>query len=120
MLLPTMEVQVFGTRKCTATRSARRFFAERRVRTQFVDLNVRPASRGELQRFARRFGVEALLDREGKRFAERGLRAALYGEEAWLERLSEDPLLLRTPLVRWQQHVTIGPAEAEWRAWTAR
>ncbi|HSE27473.1 MAG TPA: ArsC/Spx/MgsR family protein [Gemmatimonadales bacterium] len=115
-----MEVQVFGRRKCPDTRKALRFFAERRVKSHFVDLDVRPASPGELRRFVQRFGVEALLDREGKRFAERGLQAARYGEEAWLERLADDPGLLRTPLVRWQQRLTVGPAEGEWRAWMGR
>ncbi len=115
-----MEVQVFGRKKCAATRKALRFFAERRVRTHFSDLEVRAASPGELRRFAQRFGVEALLDREGRHFAERGLRAARHGDEAWLQRLADDPALLRTPLVRWQQRLTIGPAEVEWRAWVGR
>lgn len=115
-----MEVQVFGRKKCAETRRALRFFAERRVKTHFADLEVRAASPGELRRFAQTFGVEALLDREGRRFAERGLKAARYGEEAWLERLAEDPGLLRTPLVRWQQRLTVGPAEPEWRAWVGR
>ena len=115
-----MEVQVFGRKKCADTRRALRFFAERRVKTHFADLEVRAASPGELRRFAQKFGVEALLDREGRRFAERGLTAARYGEEAWLERLAADPGLLRTPLVRWQQHLTVGPAEPEWRAWVGR
>lgn len=115
-----MEVQVFGRKNCPDTRKALRFFAERRVKAHFVDLDVRAASPGELRRFVQRFGVEALLDREGKHFAERGLRAARYGDEAWLERLADDPGLLRTPLVRWLQRLTIGPAEAEWRGWLDR
>ncbi len=114
-----MEVQVFGRKKCADTRKALRFFAERRVKAHFVDLDVRAASPGELHRFVRKFGVEALLDREGKRFAERGLRAARYGDDAWLEHLADDPGLLRTPLVRWQHRLTIGPAEVEWRGWMA-
>ena len=115
-----MEVQVFGRKKCADTRKALRFFAERRVKAHFVDLDVRAASPGELRRFVQKFGVEALLDREGRRFAERGLRAARYGDEAWLARLADDPGLLRTPLVRCQQRLTIGPAEPEWRSWVDR
>ena len=112
-----MNVQVFGTRKCKDTRAALRFFAERRVQVHFNDLAVRAASPGELRRFAQRHGVEALLARDGKRFADQGLRAARHAEETWLARLADDPLLLRTPLVRWEQQVTIGPAEESWRAW---
>jgi arsenate reductase (glutaredoxin) len=112
-----MEVQVFGHKKDAETRKALRFFAERRVRTHFVDLNERAASPGELKRFAQKFGVQALVDREGKRFAEMGLRTALYGEERWLQLLADEPMLLRTPLVRFQHKLTVGAAEAEWKAW---
>jgi len=113
-----MEVQVFGVRKSAATRAALRFFAERRVRTHFVDLAERPASPGELRRFAQRLGVAALLDRESRRFADLGLAHARLSDERWVEKLSEEPLLLRMPLVRWQQRVTVGEAEAKWKGWT--
>lgn len=115
-----MEVQIFGVRKSADTRAALRFFAERRIRTHFVDLDERAAAPGELRRFAQKFGVEALLDRSSKRFAELGLRSALYGEAKWLEKLAEEPRLLKVPLVRWQQQLTIGPADAVWREWVAR
>lgn len=112
-----MQVQIFGTRKSSDTRKALRFFAERRITTHFVDLTVRAASPGELRRFAQRFGVEALLDRDGHRFADLGLRAAQYSEDRWLDRLAQEPLLLRVPLARCGQKLTIGVAEDEWRAW---
>src|SRR5512143_2387049 len=112
-----MEVQVFGVRKSAATRAALRFFAERRVTTHFVDLLERAASPGELRRFAQRFGVAALVDRDALRFADLGLAHASLSDERWIQRLSEEPLLLRMPLVRWQQRVSVGAAEAEWKAW---
>lgn len=116
----SLEVQVFGTRKCQETRKALRFFAERRVRTHFVDLQVRAASLGELRRFAQKFGVAALVDREGKRFADLGLRSAALSDERWLEKLEAEPGLLRTPLVRCQQRLTIGPAEDTWKEWVGK
>ena len=116
----SLEVQVFGTKKCQDTRKALRFFAERRVRTHFMDLQVRAASVGELRRFVQKFGVAALVDRDSKRFAELGLRSAALSDERWLERLVEEPLLLRTPLVRSQQKLTIGPAEDSWREWLGK
>jgi arsenate reductase len=115
-----MEVQIFGIRKSADTRKALRFFAERRVKTHFVDLLERPASPGELRRFAQKFGVEALLDRGSRRFADLGLGAARLSEERWLDRLAEEPGLLRLPLVRRQQQLTVGDAEAIWRTWTGR
>jgi arsenate reductase-like glutaredoxin family protein len=115
-----MEVQVFGVRKSADTRKALRFFAERRIRTHFVDLTVRPASLGELRRFVQKFGVAALVDRESRRFADLGLRVTQLSDERWLQKLSEEPLLLRLPLVRWQHQVTVGDDEATWRAWVAQ
>jgi arsenate reductase-like glutaredoxin family protein len=115
-----MEVQIFGVRKSADTRKALRFFAERRVKTHFVDLQERAASPGELRRFGQHFGVEALLDRGSRRFADLGLGASRLSEERWLEKLAEEPLLLRVPLVRHQQQLTVGDAEATWRTWTSR
>ena len=112
-----MEVQIFGTKKNADTRKALRFFSERRVKTHFVDLMERAAALGELRRFAQKFGVEALIDRESKRFAELGLRTALYGEERWLTILADEPLLLRQPLVRYQHQLTVGTAEETWKGW---
>jgi arsenate reductase-like glutaredoxin family protein len=115
-----MEVQIFGVKKDPGTRKALRFFAERRVKTHFVDLAERAASLGELKRFAQKFGVGALIDNESKRYQELGLAHARYGDERWLERLAEEPLLLRMPLVRQQQRLTVGLAEAEWKQWVGK
>ena len=111
------EAQVFGTKKSADTRKALRFFSERRVRAHFVDLAERGAAPGELRRFAQRFGIDALIDRDGRRFAELGLRTAVFSEDRWLERLADEPLLLRVPLVRMGNRVSIGLAESEWKRW---
>ena len=115
-----VQVQIFGTKKSADTRKAQRFFAERRVKVHFVDLAERAASIGELKRFSQKFGVEQLIDRESKRFAELGFRTALYGEERWLTILADEPLLLRQPLVRLQQKLSIGVAETTWKEWLSR
>ncbi len=114
---PLSEVQIFGVKKSADTRKALRFFAERRIRTHFVDLTVRAASLGELRRFAQKFGVNALIDTSAKRYAELGLVAARLSDERWLEKLTVEPLILRMPLVRAQQRLTVGPAEATWKDW---
>ncbi len=114
-----MEVQIFGVKKSADTRKALRFFAERRVKTHFVDLTERAASLGELKRFAQKFGITAMIDRDSRRYAELGLAHARYSDERWLERLAEEPLLLKTPLVRCQHKLTIGAAESEWKSWVA-
>jgi arsenate reductase-like glutaredoxin family protein len=114
-----MDVQVFGTKKSADTRKALRFFAERRIRTHFVDLAERAASRGELMRFAQKFGVQVLIDESSKRFVDLGLRTARYGDERWLAILVDEPLLLKMPLVRHGNALTVGAAEDTWKSWLA-
>jgi arsenate reductase (glutaredoxin) len=114
-----MDVQIFGVKKNADTRKALRFFAERRMKTHFVDLMERAASRGELTRFAQKFGVAALIDEEARRYTELGLRTARYGDERWLEILVDEPLILKMPLVRHGNALTIGAAETTWKSWLA-
>jgi arsenate reductase-like glutaredoxin family protein len=115
-----MEVQIFGIKKSADTRKALRFFAERRVKTHFVDLQERPASAGELKRFAQKFGAQALVDRQSRRFADLGLASAHLNDDRWIEKLAVEPLLLRLPLVRCGKLLSVGDAPEIWRDWTAR
>jgi arsenate reductase (glutaredoxin) len=117
-----MDVQIFGVKKNADTRKAQRFFSERRIKTHFVDLMEKPMSEGELQRFIQRFGIEKILDRESKRFEELGLRHATGSESRWIDRLLDDPLLLRMPLVRrlgQPPDLTVGLDETRWKSWIA-
>jgi arsenate reductase (glutaredoxin) len=115
-----LEIQIFGIRQSADTRKALRFFSERRIRTHFVDLLQKPAALGELRRFAQKFGVMALLDKGSKRFEELGLRYAQLSDDRWLEKLSQEPLLLRMPLVRNANQLAIGAEEVIWSSWTGR
>ena len=112
-----MEVQLFGTNKNQDTRRALRFWSERRIKTHFVDLNERAASKGELQRFVQKFGLTPLLDRTSKRYQDLGLGAARLGDERMLQYLVDEPLLLTQPLTRWGSKLTLGLAESEWKIW---
>jgi arsenate reductase-like glutaredoxin family protein len=113
-----MQVQIFGTKKSSETRAALRFFAERRIKTHFVDLNERGASPRELERFIQKFGLDAIIDREGKRFKELGLAHSHLSPQRWVDRLVDEPLLLRMPLVRYENKLTVGEAQTEWKTWT--
>jgi len=110
---------VFGTQKHQETRRALRFWSERRIRVHFVDLLERAASKGELQRFAQKFGLTALIDRSSRRYQELGLAAARLSDERWMSQLVEEPLLLAQPLTRAGKRLSIGRAEDEWKAWVA-
>jgi arsenate reductase (glutaredoxin) len=115
-----LEIQIFGIKKSADTRKALRFFSERRIKTHFVDLLERPAALGELRRFAQKFGVMALVDKESKRFDELGLRYAQLSDDRWLEKLAMEPLLLRIPLVRNANQLVIGADENTWKNWVGR
>jgi arsenate reductase (glutaredoxin) len=112
-----MEVQIFGTRKNADTRKAIRFFSERGWKVHFVDLLERAPSPGELRHFTGKFGVEALIDRESRRFHDLGLAAAPPGESRWIDRLLAEPLILRQPLVRVQGVLSVGLDELAWKEW---
>lgn len=112
-----MPIQVFGSKKSPDVRKALRFFAERRVQVHFVDFAERGMARGELARFIQKFGVQALVDREGKRFAELGLGASVLSDARWEDKLLDEPMLLRQPLVRHQHQFTVGDAAQTWAAW---
>ncbi|MDQ3244184.1 MAG: arsenate reductase [Gemmatimonadota bacterium] len=115
-----MEVQIFGVRKNADTRKALRFFSERRIKTHFVDLDERAASLGELRRFAQKFGIGALIDSTSQVFQELGLRHARMSDESWLDKLVDEPVLLRIPLVRTGNQLTVGLDEATWKVWSGR
>ena len=83
----------------------------------FVDLKERPAARGELRRYAEKFGAAALIDRDGPRFKALGLRVAGDSPERLLDRALTDPRLLRTPLVRCGGRVAVGHAPQTWQTW---
>jgi arsenate reductase len=110
-------IQIFGTVKCKVTRAAQRFFADRRIPVQMVDLREKGLSKGELTSVARGVGgIRALYDAESPRVKERGLQHSAPTDERLAVLLLEDPLLLRTPIVRNGQRAAVGPAEATWKA----
>lgn len=78
----------------------------------------KPASLGELRRFAQKFGVTAMIDKDSRRMGELGLQYARMSDIQWLSKLAEEPLLLKLPLVRSGSHVMIGADETIWKTWT--
>jgi arsenate reductase len=115
-----VNVQIFGTKKCAETRKAERFFKERGVRVHSVDLAQKGMSAGELRNVAARVGgMENLIDRAGKRYVDRGLKYAAPTGPRIETMLVEDPLLLRTPIVREGSRATVGFAPEVWQAWIA-
>jgi len=112
-------VQIFGVKNSQATRAAERFFKERRVGIQFVDLKQRPMAPGEIRRFIERFGLTELIDREGKAYVDAGLKYLKASDSELLGRIERDPRLLRLPLIRAANRLSIGHDEDSWRAMLA-
>jgi arsenate reductase-like glutaredoxin family protein len=102
-----------------ATRAAERFFKERRVAIQMVDLKKKAIAAGEIKRFVERFGWDGLLETEGKAYVEAGLKYLKLSEAELIERIEREPLLLRLPLVRGGKLVSIGQDEESWKAMLA-
>lgn len=108
-------VQIFGLKSSQSTRAAERFFKERRVPIQLVDLKQKPMSPGEIKRFLDRFGLAALLDSEGKVYTDAGLKYLKMTEREMLERVEREPRLLRLPLIRAANRLSVGHDEEAWK-----
>jgi arsenate reductase-like glutaredoxin family protein len=109
-------VQIFGVKSSPATRAAERFFKERSVSLQIIDLKLKPMAPGEIKRFVDKFGLIALLDAESKEYADAGLKYLKLSDAQLLEKIEAQPKLLRLPLVRSGKLVSIGHDEATWKA----
>ena len=113
-----LTIQLFGTKKSGETRAAERFFKERGVALHVVDLAQKGMSAGELRNVAARVGgMEALIDREGKRYVDKGLKYAAPTGPRIEQMLVADPLLLRTPIVRSGSRATVGYVPDVWQSW---
>src|SRR5947208_2563316 len=93
-------VQVFGIKNSSTTRAAERFFKERRVQIQSIDLKQKALAPGELRRFTDKFGLAALLDTEGKPYEDAGLKYLRVTDQELIARIEREPKLLKLPLVR--------------------
>ncbi|MFM2106662.1 MAG: hypothetical protein RL338_1694 [Chloroflexota bacterium] len=109
-------VQVFGSDDSQATRAAERFFRERRIAFQSIDLRRKPIAAGELRRFVERLGAAAVADTEGRAWRDAGLGYLRMTEAELAERLLADQRLLRLPLVRVGNGVAAGRDEPAWKA----
>ena len=109
-------IQIFGTSKCKTTRAAQRFFAERKIKVQVIELREKGLSKGELASVARAVGgMRALYDPESARVKERGLQHSAPNDARLEELFLSDALLLRTPIVRDGARVAVGAAETVWK-----
>ncbi|MBM3797236.1 MAG: arsenate reductase [Acidobacteria bacterium] len=110
-------VQIFGVKNSQATRAAERFFKERRAQIHFIDLKQRPMAAGEIKRFMEKFGgLAGLIGKEGKAYVDAGLAYLRVSDTDLLARIEREPALLRLPLVRNGQKLSVGNDPDGWKA----
>lgn len=112
-------VQIFGVKNSPPTRAAERFFKERGVAIHFVDLKQKPMAPAEIKRFVDRFGLQSLLDKEGKAWEDAGLKYLKVTDYELTQRIEREPKLLRLPLVRCANQVSAGQDESAWKSMLA-
>ena len=113
-------IQVFGREDSSETRAAIRFFRERRLTIQFVDLRRKALAPGELRRFVDRLGAASLADTTGRAWTEAGLGYLRMTPDELASRLLADQRLLKLPLVRIGTGFAVGRDEAAWKALLAK
>lgn len=112
-----MNIQIFGTNKCFDTKKAQRYFKERRVAFQMIDLKEKDMSRGELQNVIRAVGgIDALIDPDTKDKETLGL-LKYSPEELKQDILLENQQLIKTPVVRNGKLATVGYQPDVWKNW---
>ena len=110
-----VNIQIFGKQKCFDTKKAERWFKERRIPYQLIRLDKYPMSRGEFDSVRRALGgLDALIDPGARDYA--SLQYLAY-EEDKIEKLLDDPSLMRTPVVRNGRLATVGYCPDSWAGW---
>ncbi len=109
-----MNIQIFGKAKCFDTKRAERYFKERRIKYQYIDILRYGMSRGELSSVKNAVGLDALIDEKD---ADYPLIRYLASVDAKLDKLYEDPYLIKTPVVRNGKQATVGYCPEVWKTW---
>ena len=129
-----MNIQIFGTKKCNDTKKAERFFKERGIKYQFIDIKEKGMSKGEFTSVAQaNGGLENMINWEG-RTKSGGLRSCAdrsgaetnqdilalikyIADEDKLEKVLENPQVIKTPVVRNGKQSTLGYQPDVWKGW---
>lgn len=110
-----MNIQIFGTKKCKNTRKAERYFKERNISYQFIDLTIKGLSKGELNSIRKFIDLKDLINTEGKEYQSSNLRYIIHNTE---DIVLNNPLLFKTPIVRNTTTAsTVGYCPDIWKQW---
>ena len=113
----TMNIQIFGTKKCNDTKKAERFFKERGIKFQFIDMKEKGMSKGELTSVASaNCGVSGMID-PGAKDKDAVALIQYISDEDKLEKLLENQQIIKTPVVRNGKQSTLGYQPDVWKGW---
>ena len=112
-----MNIQIFGTKKCNDTKKAERFFKERGIKYQFIDMKEKGMSKGEFTSVAQaNGGLENMINWECKDKDMLALIKYIANEDK-LEKVLENPQVIKTPVVRNRKQSTLGYQPDRWKDW---
>ncbi len=112
-----MNIQIFGTKKSKDSQKAERFFKERGIKFQYVDMKMKGLSKGEFESVCKAVGgLEAMIDRNCK---DKDLLALVtyIAEEDRAEKVLENQSVLLLPIVRNGKQATVGYQPEVWKKW---
>jgi arsenate reductase (glutaredoxin) len=111
-----MNIQIFGVNKCFDTKKAERYFKERKIKYQYVDLKQKGLSKGELQSVKAAVGINSLIDKDSKEYVRLNMQY-MRTESVKEELLLNNPGLYKTPIVRDGKRATVGYLPEVWKSW---
>ncbi|OAA86317.1 arsenate reductase family protein [Clostridium ljungdahlii] len=111
-----MNIQIFGVKKCFDTKKAERYFKERRIKYQFIDLNIKEISKRELQSLKAAVGIDNLINSKTKEYGKLNI-GLIRSSDIKEEILLKNPKLYKTPIVRNGKQATVGYEPSIWSKW---
>ena len=109
-----MNIQIFGKSKCFDTKKAERYFKERRIKYQYIDIIKYGISRGELKSVINSVGLDGIVNPKDPDYE---LFNHLAYDEDKIEKLFEIPEMINTPVVRNGKNATVGYKPEIWATW---
>lgn len=111
-----MNIQIFGTKKCFETKKAERFFKERKIQFQLIDLNEKPMSKGELNSVLHSVSINDLINTKSKEYIKLNFNN-IRSAEIKAELLLKNQKVMNTPIVRNGKEATVGYNLEIWNKW---
>ena len=111
-----MNIQIFGRSKCFETKKAERYFKERKIKFQYIDLDLKGLSKGELSSIKKNISINEMINDKSKDYKVLNLDK-IRSIEVKEEIILKNPKILKAPIVRNKNLATIGYKKEVWDSW---